>query len=104
MAPCGAGLRKPLPPLSPGCLTEKAVRGPQQLVQTYVVRKLLIPERSLRPLRTGLRTELANQHIIPEQKHIRLEADVLTIRLPRVDQNVDLVTVMEISPPSSSGS
>jgi len=58
----------------------------------------LIPVRSVRPLRSGLRTELADQPVIPEQKHIRLEADILTIRLPRVDQSVNLIAVMDLAP------
>jgi hypothetical protein len=59
--------------------------------------QLLLFVRSVRPLRPGLRTELANQHIVPEQKHIRLEPDVLTIRLSCIDQNVDLVAVLDFA-------
>ena len=58
---------------------------------------ILILIRSVRPLRAGLRTELANQQVISEQEHIRFEADVLTIRLSRIDQNVDLVAVMNFA-------
>ena len=60
---------------------------------------ILILIRSVRPLRAGLRTELANQQVISEQEHIRFEADVLTIRLSRIDQNVDLIAVILLVPP-----
>ena len=53
----------------------------------------LILVRSVRLLCSSLRTELANQQVIPEQERIRLEADVLTIGLPRIDQNVNLVAI-----------
>ena len=58
----------------------------------------LILVRPVRPLRSGLRTELADQPVIPEQKHIRLKADILTIWLPRIDQSVNLITVMDLAP------
>jgi hypothetical protein len=58
----------------------------------------LVLVRSVRPPRPGLRTELTDQPIIPEQKHIRLKADILTIRLPRIDQSVNLIAVMDLSP------
>jgi hypothetical protein len=58
----------------------------------------LIPVWSVRPLRPGLGTELADQPVVPEQKCIRLKTDILTIRLPRIDQSVNLVAVMDLAP------
>jgi hypothetical protein len=58
----------------------------------------LIPVWSVRPFRPGLGTEFADQPVIPEQKCIRLKADILTIRLPSIDQSVNLVAVLDLAP------